>query len=59
MEGGGLPLLVTLNVSVRHCVACVTSFAPPVMRPPLVALPMLWVDVAGPVMTKLWKSRRS
>ena len=53
IEGGGLPLLVTLNVSVRHCVACVTSLVPAVSRAPFSVLPILWILVEGPVMTKL------
>ena len=45
------------HLPVRHCEAVLTS-APVPMRFPKVALPALAVEVEGPVMVKVLKSRR-
>lgn len=59
MEGTLLPdALVTEKMSVRHCEATVDGF-PAVLTAPFKVLVTVLVAVLGPVMTNVWKSRRS
>lgn len=54
MMGGAFPPgLVTLNVSVRHWLAEVTSTVAAPVTIPLIVIPVVTVSVEGPVMVKV------